>query len=152
MQGLGAASPGMTPLSPMPAAPPMGHAPQPAGSLAGPGEFTRLMQNLASPSAAPASNFAAPVAPLESANVVGGESEYTRVMRGSSLREASSSSVASPVAATPAAAPAAETPKDKGKPEGGAKSKKLLVILLVANLVLLLVLVVLAFLFLRHRH
>ena len=151
MQGLEAASPGMTPLAPMPPAQPIGHAAQLAGSIAGPGEFTRLMQNLASSSAAPASNLGAPVAPLDSVNVAAGESEYTRVMRGSSLREASSSLAASPVVATPTA-PAAETPKDKGKAEGGTKSKKLLVILLVANLLLLLVLIALAFLFLRHRH
>lgn len=152
MQGLGASSPGEAGLSPMPAAQPVARVPQSAGPLAGPGEFTRVMQSLGSAPAASASSAFRPAAPLDTANVVAGESEFTRVMRGSSLRDASAPSVTPAAAATPAGVPTAQTATDKAEAATGAKSKKWLLILLVANLVLLLVLILLAVLFLRHRH
>ena len=151
MQGIEASPSGVTPMSSMPVAQPTTRGPHSAGPLAGSGEFTRLMQSLASPSAAPAQSLASPSAPLDAASVGAGESEFTRVMRGSSLREASSPLEAPPVATAPAAVAPSQPPKDAGQGETGAKSKKWLLILLLANLVLLVLLIVLAALFLRHR-
>ena len=153
MQSLeGSSSQGVS-VSPLPIVPPVAHPPQAANAHVGAREFTRLMQSLSSTSAAPASMAAQPVMTLQSAApAMAGESEYTRIVRGSARREGGAVSQDVAVAAAPSVRPKAETAKDKCGVETGTKPSKWLLILLVSNAVLLLVLIVLVVLFLQHRH
>ena len=153
MQSLEASpAPEEMPVSRMPPSQPLSAAPQPASFQGGPGEFTRLMQSLSSSPAAPAPRTEPPRMPLQPPAVMAGESEFTRVMKGSSLRAGSPVLPEAQVAPAASSPPAAEKPKDKGQADAEPKMKKWLFVLLVSNAVLLLVLIVLAVLFLLHRH
>jgi len=135
----------------------------PAGS-SGPGEFTQLMQSLASPGASKPAAAAPPAqTPFFSENAklsTAGPSEFTRVIQGSAARSAQ----APPATFTPAAPSSGgaavglpiatpQMPKPPAPPAVEPKTtlQKLMPWLLVANGLLLILLVVLAVVFLK-RH
>ena len=131
---------------------PVAATPQPVGLQGGPGEFTRLMQSLSSPPAAPPARAEMPRVPLETAGGLAGESEFTRVMKGSSLRAGGSAFPEAQVAPPASSNPVAEKPKEREKEDADPKTKKWLTVLLLSNAALLVVLIVLVVLFLMHRH
>ncbi len=132
-----------------PVYPPAAAQPNTAG-----GDFTRLMQSLASPETPvqPTAQTPSAASFFGEAPRAGGESEFTRVMRGPSLRDAAQKpapAVASaPVAPGMAIAPAKQAEAPKEEP---VKSKQLMMLLIVFNVVLVLALIVLAF-FLLRKH
>lgn len=149
---------------PMPGSWPIPPAPSQAEPLAGGGgDFTKLMQSLGSPAqgqslpatgspfGAGGSFFAAPAAN----NPGGGESEYTRVLRGSSQRDsvAPPAPKASLASNGPAPGMALESPKqpDGEKKAEPKKSKTLVILLVVMNVLLVLALIVIGIVVLK-RH
>ncbi len=129
------------------------------------GEFTRLMNSLASPGSASSSALnpgqASPSLPMQhdaffgTPSAGGGSaerSEFTRVLRGSAQRE--SSAVAAPPAAGPAApglAPAPAKKEDAGDKAPAKKSKTLVILLVVMNVILVLALILIGILVMRHK-
>ncbi|MGI4758264.1 MAG: hypothetical protein ACRYGF_15625 [Janthinobacterium lividum] len=134
--------------------------PSPAiATVPGNGEFTKLMQSL-SPSAQPREQeqasegadhafFGSVPTP---GSYPGQESEFTRVQRASARREGASQSLSpAPAVQALAEAPAGSPGKDTSKDPSGKKSRTLVILLVVMNVLLLLGLIVLGFLVLRRK-
>lgn len=130
---------------------------QEQSAAAGQSEFTRLMHSLqpgatATPPMHPAA-FGDPFQAATPNALAGGESEYTRVLRGSARRD--SSPPIAPLAMAPAAGSPgvalASAPVGEKRTSAPAKSKMLVIVLVVVNALLLVALIVIGIIFLHRK-